>query len=92
MSQNTFQYLCDELRATIEREDTRLTKTDKRVAITLWFLANDVDYRTLPTSLEYQSRYYTISLVVKDVSSAIPTASVHPFSIRSCYKKDSHSW
>ena len=42
MSQSTFVYLCDELRSSIEKNDTVMRKpvpTDVRVAITLWFLA-----------------------------------------------------
>ena len=62
MSQNTLQYLSDELRATIKQQDARLRKavlTDKRVIIT--FLLLVLTTEPLPT----------ISLVVKNVSSAI---------------------
>ena len=72
MSQNTFQYLCNELQATIERQDTRLRKavpTDKRVVITLWFLATGADFRTIARLFGVSKS--TVSLVVKDVSSAI---------------------
>ena len=72
MSRSTFQYLCDELRSMIEREDTRLRKavpTDKRVALTLWFFATGADYRTIAHLFGVSKS--TVSLVVKDVSSAI---------------------
>ena len=72
MSRTTFHYLCDELRSMIEKEDTRLRKavpTDKRVALTLWFFATGADYRTIAHLFGVSKS--TISLVVKDVSSAI---------------------
>ena len=50
MSRSTFLYLCDEIRSTVERQDTILRKavpTDKRVALTLWFLATGADFRTI---------------------------------------------
>ena len=72
MSRSTFQYLCGELRSMIEREDTRLRKavpTDKRIALTLWFFATGADYRTIAHLFGMSKS--TVSLVVKDVSSAI---------------------
>ena len=65
---STLQYLCNELRSTIEREDTKLRKaepTDKRVAITLWFLATGTIAHLFGVSKS------AVSLVVRDVSSAI---------------------
>ena len=50
MSRTTFLYLCDELRSGIEKQNTvmrRAVSTEKRVAITLWFLATGADYRTI---------------------------------------------
>ena len=50
MSRSTFLYLCDELRSGIEKQNTimrRAVSTEKRVALTLWFLATGADYRTV---------------------------------------------
>ena len=72
MSRTTFHYLCAELRSMIEREDTRLRKavpTEKRVALTMWFFATGADYRT--NAHLFGVSKSTVSLVVKDVSSAI---------------------
>lgn len=72
MSENTFRYLCNELRSVIEGQNTRLRRsipTDKRVALTLWFLATGADYRTIAHLFGVSKS--TVSLVIKDVSSAI---------------------
>ena len=50
MKKETFQYLCSQLRPSIERRDTRLRSAitvEQRVAITLWCLATPVEYRTI---------------------------------------------
>ena len=50
MSRNTFVYLCNELRVDIAKRDTdmrRCITVEKRVAITLWFLATNSDYCTI---------------------------------------------
>ena len=50
MSQATFVYVCNELRSAIERTDTEMRKAvpvEQRVALTLWFLATNADYRTI---------------------------------------------
>ena len=50
MSKQTFQYLCDQLRPKIFRENThyRLAiSVEKRVAIALWCLATPAEYRTI---------------------------------------------
>ena len=50
MNKSTFDYLCGELAPIIQRQTTHLRNpidVDKRVAITLWWLATNVDYRTL---------------------------------------------
>ena len=80
MSQNTFQYLCIELRTTTERQDTRLRKavpTDKGVAITLWFLATGADFWTIVHLFGVLKS--TVSLDVKDVPSAILLLLPHYF-------------
>ena len=50
MSQETFLYLCTELRESVERSDTIMRKAvpvEQRVALTLWFLSTNADYRTI---------------------------------------------
>ena len=50
MWQDTFLYLCQELKPAIERQDTVLCKAisvEQRVAITLWKLATNSEYRTI---------------------------------------------
>ena len=50
MSQATFVYVCDEIRLIFEKEDTVMRKSvpvEQRVALTLWFLATNADYRTI---------------------------------------------
>ena len=50
MSHQTFLYLCNELRSSIDRTDTVMTRAvsvERRVGLTLWFLATNSDYRTI---------------------------------------------
>ena len=50
MSEETFLYVCNKLRSFIAREDTKMklaVSTEKQVAITLWRLATNSDYRTI---------------------------------------------
>ena len=50
LSQDTFRFLCNELRPYIQHQTTCLKEpinVGKRVAITVWKLANNVEYRTL---------------------------------------------
>ena len=50
MSRNTFLYLCNELRDKILKRDTDMRpaiSVEKRVAITLWYMATNSDYRTV---------------------------------------------
>lgn len=50
MSRDTFFYLCDKLRPRLARQDTsfRLAlPVEKRVAVALWRLASNVEYRTI---------------------------------------------
>ena len=72
MSLSTSAYLCDELRSSIEKNDTAMRKAipaDMRVALTLWFLATGANYRT--TDHLFGILKSTISLVSKDAYSAI---------------------
>ena len=49
MTQETFIYLCDQLKAEIEKQNTRMrcVSTERRVAITLWVLATPSEYRSV---------------------------------------------
>ena len=50
MSRSTFLYLCNELRAEISKTDTDMRpaiSVEKRVALTLWFMSTNSDYRTI---------------------------------------------
>ena len=50
MSHETFNYLCNKLRSTIEKNDTAMRKAipvEQRLALTLWLLATNADYRTI---------------------------------------------
>lgn len=50
MNRDTFMILCSELRPYIQRERTRLREpvsVEQRVALTIWKLATNVEYRTI---------------------------------------------
>ena len=50
MSRATFQYLCNQLRPLIQKQNTRMRRsvsTEHRVAITLWVLATPAEYRSV---------------------------------------------
>lgn len=50
MSKDTFLFICDHLRASISKKDTRMRKcitVECRVAVTLWTLATPCEYRTV---------------------------------------------
>ena len=45
-----FEYICNELRPQLLRQDTRMRKAvgvKKRIAITLWRLSTNAEYRTI---------------------------------------------
>ena len=72
MSHATFVYLCNELRSAIEKDDTAMRKavpTEQRIAITLWFLATNADYRTIGHLFGVARS--TVCVVTKDVCAAI---------------------
>ena len=72
MSRDTFLYLCQELKPAIERQDTVLRRAipvKQRVAIALWKLATNGEYRTI-AHLFGVSRS-SVCLIVKDVCQAI---------------------
>ena len=50
MSRSTFLYLCNELRVEIMKTDTVMRQAipvEKRVAIALWYMSTNTDYRTI---------------------------------------------
>ena len=72
MSQSTFTYLCNELRQTIQRRDTVMSKAipvELRVALTLWRLATTTDYRTIGHPFGVSKA--AACTIVKDVCAAI---------------------
>ena len=74
MSRDTYVYLCEQLRSSITKHDTTMRKAitvEKRVALTLWFLATGVDYRTV--SHLFGVSKSSVCVVTKQVCSAIVT-------------------
>ena len=72
MSRDTFLYLCEELKPAIERQDSVLRRAipvQQRVAIALWKLATNSEYRSIG-HLFGVSRS-SVCLIVKDVCQAI---------------------
>ena len=60
VSKATFEYLCEQLRSSVTKSDTIMRKaipTEKRIGLTLWFLATGADYTgRLATFSVYQSQ------------------------------------
>ena len=78
MTKETFLYICNELRSYIEKQDTKLRKAipvDKRVAITLWRLASNADYRTIGHLFGVSKG--SVCVINKEVCKAI-TATLSP--------------
>ena len=71
MSHETFIYLCDELRASVEKNDTimRWAIPVERVALTLWFLSTGADYRTIGHLFGVSKS--TVCIVTKEVCTAL---------------------
>lgn len=72
MSRETFFYLCDRLRPRLTRQDTtfRLAlPVEKRVAVALWRLASNVEYRTI--SALFGVGKSTVCRCVRDMCHAI---------------------
>lgn len=72
VSQTTFHYICMKLRPFICKEDTIMRKaitTEKRIALTLWFLATGSDYRTIGHLFGVAKS--TVCVVTKEVCSYI---------------------
>ena len=50
MRKDTFMYLCNQLKCALNKTDTRMrraTPVEKRVAVALWRLATNVEYRSI---------------------------------------------
>lgn len=74
MSNATFLYVCNELRSTIEKNDTIMRKAipvEQRVALTIWFLSTGSDFRTIGHLFGVSKS--TVCLVVREVCQAIVT-------------------
>lgn len=72
MSRETFFYLCDKLRPRLARQDTsfRLAlPVEKRVAVALWRLASNIEYRTISTLFGVGKS--TVCRCVRDMCHAI---------------------
>ena len=72
MSQATFDYICSELKDEIEKNTTIMRNsisTRMRVAVTLWFLATNADYRTIGHLFGISKA--SVCLIRRDVCRAI---------------------
>ena len=61
MSQQTFNYICQQLTPVIKRQNTRMRKAipvQKRVGIIIWCLATSVEYRTFGHLLALQGALF----------------------------------
>ena len=68
LSRETFLYMCNKLRSTIEKRDTVMRKVipvEQRPALMLWFLATGADYRTIGHLFGVSTS--TVCVVVKEV-------------------------
>lgn len=82
MSRETFFYLCDKLRPRLARQDTcfRLAlPVEKRVAVALWRLASNVEYRTISSLFGVGKS--TVCRCVRDMCHAI-VALLRPVYLR----------
>ena len=69
MSKSTFDYLCEKLSSSVAKSDTVMRKAipvEKRVAMTLWFLATGADYRSIGHLFGV-----SVCLVTKEVCASI---------------------
>ena len=72
MSYATYVYICNELRCRLVRHDTTMRRAitvEKKVAVTLWKLATNNDYRSIAHLLEISKA--CVCYFVKEVSQAI---------------------
>ncbi len=72
MSKRTFDYLCLELSPAIKKKDTPMRKAigvQQRIAITLWYLASNSDFRTIAHLFGVSKA--SVCLLIKNVCAAI---------------------
>lgn len=72
MTRETFQLVCSELRPYIERQNTRFRQpisVEARVAVTVWKLATNVEYRTIAAL--FGIGHSTVGEIVLDTCDAI---------------------
>ena len=72
LSERTFLFLCDELNFYVSKQDTKLRKaipTHKRVAVALWRLATNADYRTIGHLFGISKA--SVLVIVEDFCSAV---------------------
>lgn len=80
VSRETFKYLCDQLRPSIGKLNTRMRQAisvECRVAITLWVLATPGEYRTVA-----HLAWCTVCQIVNETCRAIVHSLVHQLSTR----------
>jgi hypothetical protein len=74
MSRETFFFLCGKLKPRLARQDTHFRRAlplEKRVAVALWRLASNIEYRTISGLFGVGSS--TVCKCVRDVCHAIVT-------------------
>ena len=74
MRKDTFMYLCNQLRCALNKSDTRMRRAisvEKRVAVALWRLATNVEYRSIGHLFGISRS--TACVIVHEVCSAINT-------------------
>ena len=74
MRNDTFMYLCNQLRCELNKSDTRMRRAisvEKRVAVALWRLATNVEYRSIGHLFGISRS--TACVIVHEVCSAINT-------------------
>ena len=80
MSRTTFDALCDHLHSYLEKKDTCMrhpVSVEQRVAVTLWRLATNIEFRTLSTLFGLGQS--TVGKVVNETCSAITTNLLRRF-------------
>lgn len=80
MSKETFNYLCHQMSTSLRRQDTVFRKAisvEKRVAVTLWFLATPCEYRTI--SHLFGIARSTVCEIVQETCSLIVSTLFHKY-------------
>ena len=72
MRKDTFMYICNQLKSTLNKADTPMKKAipvEKRVAVALWRLSTNVEYRTIGHLFGISRS--TVCVIVHEVCKAI---------------------